>query len=348
MPNFDGGHYFLTALLPIRNDTLVREDLTLTSPVHLVRQALAVLPKAQQSPSTVATGTNYGLNSPFARSPRTHFARFAVINDAIFNGRDPMDPILGRLQGVNPTLGKSCDQLRCPYLLFVADFDATSGDESELRSYLDELWTVMKPELRSVLSQCYRFDTVTTKDDFSRLIIAGQIETTMPFNDYWIDTPEFQTYPSASARSQLVNIGKAAVAAVVIDIGLVLLWLVLTFINILADSTALTTVNGWIGFSAATLFVLSLLLIALLAFLVWRAYRGIVSHSATAFPAGIPCDLKSILKALYLQQRFQEFASAAQSIRDPATLHRVFGQFLAQHRPSDVNVPTQPPGVIRS
>jgi len=345
MPNFDGGHYFLTALLPIRNDTLVRDDLTLTSPVHLVRQALAVIPKAQQSPSTLATGAKYGLNSPFARSLRTHFARFVVIDDTIFNGRDPVDPIVAGLRGAAKT---RCDQLRCPYLLFVADFDARSGDERELRSYLDELWTVMEPEVRSIFSHCYRFEQVKNKNDFSQFIIDGQVETTMPFNDYWIDTPELQTYPTESERSRLVNLAKAALVALLVDIGLTVLWLVLTFINVFANAAALTTLNRWIGFSAAILFVLSLLSIALVAFLAWRTYRGILQRGAAAFPAGVPCDLRSILKALYLQQKFQAFAITAQSVRDPAALHRMFGQFLAQHRPDDVHAPTQSAGVIRS
>ena len=52
MPNFDAGHYFLTALLPIDNRSLARDNRTLSSPVRIVRRALSVLPKAVQSPAT--------------------------------------------------------------------------------------------------------------------------------------------------------------------------------------------------------------------------------------------------------------------------------------------------------
>jgi hypothetical protein len=49
MPNFDGGHYFLTALLPIGGPDI--EDVAGPSPAHRVREALSVLPKARQTPS---------------------------------------------------------------------------------------------------------------------------------------------------------------------------------------------------------------------------------------------------------------------------------------------------------
>ena len=42
---------------------------------------------ALQTPAT----EHIGLNSPFARDGRTHFARFAVIDDAAYNGRDQRD-----------------------------------------------------------------------------------------------------------------------------------------------------------------------------------------------------------------------------------------------------------------
>jgi hypothetical protein len=55
----------------------------------------------------------------------------------------------------------------------------------------------------------------------------------------------------------------------------------------------------------------------------------------------------SILKALYLQQNFVRFAVETQGADHP-TLHRRFGEFLAQHAPSNVERPTQKPGVIKS
>ena len=89
MPNFDGGHYFLTALIPIRSNEFIDREGKKTSPVHLLREELAILPKARQSP----VSEKNQLNSPFARNTRTHFARFVVIDDAIYNGRNPTDAL---------------------------------------------------------------------------------------------------------------------------------------------------------------------------------------------------------------------------------------------------------------
>ncbi len=194
MPNYDGGHYYLTALLPISTAVLTEQGQQRKSPIQLVRKALAVLPTALQTP----TSTNLGINSPFSRNNRTHFARFVVIENVTYNGRDPEDAIKVALSGVNPVLPQPQDNLSCPFLLFVADFDANSGDPAELTAYLKELWATMQPELVDVFGHCIGFQSTVTGDDFGRYIQRGQIETTMPFNDYWTIAP-----PLKSLRARL-------------------------------------------------------------------------------------------------------------------------------------------------
>ena len=54
-----------------------------------------------------------------------------------------------------------------------------------------------------------------------------------------------------------------------------------------------------------------------------------------------------MLKALYLQQKFVRFALDNQGA-DPQQLHASFGRFIAEQRPSDLQHPTQAPGVVRS
>src|SRR6266700_3499824 len=81
MPTFDGGHYFLTVLVPIGTDP-VKDGDALTSPIHALRKRLDVLAPAAQTP------TSDGKQSPFARDLRTHFARFVIIDDVAYNGRD--------------------------------------------------------------------------------------------------------------------------------------------------------------------------------------------------------------------------------------------------------------------
>src|SRR6185436_4065512 len=126
MPNFDGGHYFLTALIPIRTD-LIELDGLRNSPVYLVRESLSLLPPAMQSKAA----EEIGLNSPFAKNLRTHFTRFAVIDDVSWNGRVPVNPLVVAAKGLNPVVGGAYDELTCPFLLWAVDFDAASGEAKE-------------------------------------------------------------------------------------------------------------------------------------------------------------------------------------------------------------------------
>ena len=194
MPNFDGGHYFLTVLAPIESARLHERHGVKSSAVHVVRDVLATLPTALQSPAT----EGIGLNSPFSRAQRTHLARFAVIDDVIYNGRSRRDALKVAALGPNPVIAEVEDKLTCPFLLFVADFDATSDNSQELRSYLAELWSTMEAELRLVFGHCVGFDNVTNAVSFQDYIMRCQVETTMPFNDYWITPP-----PLTSLKSML-------------------------------------------------------------------------------------------------------------------------------------------------
>src|SRR5665213_2810153 len=151
MPNLDGGHYFLTVLAPIDNRGVIDHDGMRNSPVHMVREALETLPTALQSPATEETG----LNSPFSRNTRTHFARFAVLDDVFYNGRNPVDSIVSALAGPSPMQAQPVDHLTCPYLLFVADFDPDGAGAAEPRAYLEALWDVMPEELKAVFVYCY-------------------------------------------------------------------------------------------------------------------------------------------------------------------------------------------------
>jgi hypothetical protein len=67
MPNFDGGHYFLTALIPIRTDPVEdpRAAEWVTSHAHALRETLATMPTALQSWATEGTG----LNAPSRATP---------------------------------------------------------------------------------------------------------------------------------------------------------------------------------------------------------------------------------------------------------------------------------------
>lgn len=322
MPNFDGGHYFLTALIPVRTG-LCADPLTtatVTSHAHELRATLGAMPTALQTPAT----ERIGINSPFARSDRTHFARFAIIDDVAFNGRGQRDPIRVALLGPEPSVHDPVDRLHCAYLLFVADFDAASGAESELAGYLTHLWSVMETELREMLQHCDGYDLLDGPQGFVRVIRACQVETTMPFNDYWPGAPPLAPVP---------------LAPLLAPVGVVLAALVLGLIGALAAALAGWSTRGWL--------ILALVGLVALPLAVWWAYRSVMTKGAAPFPAAPRSDLRSVLKALYLQQQFTRFAIAMQG-RDPVALHAAFASFLREHRPDDVAAPTQPRGVVRS
>lgn len=315
MPNFDGGHYFLTALVPIRGDLCAdpRTDATVTSHLHELRAKLTALPTAMQTPAT----EKIGLNSPFARGTRTHFARFAILDDVAFNGRGQRDPILVAL-GLNkpPAETDPVDRLPCSYLIFVADFDAADGSTAALDDCLAHLWRIMEPELREIFGHCDGHERLTDAAGFCGLIRACQVETTMPFNDYWPGAPPLVPLP---LKRLLLP---AAIAAGALVLGLL--------IGIFAHRFL------WLALAGAVALPVAL----------WWAYARVTATAARPFPMAPRSDLPSVLKALYLQQQVTRFAIDSQGL-PPEELHAAFGDFLARHRPEDTAEPTQRPGVVR-
>ena len=336
MPNLDGGHYFLTALIPVKTGLLDDVERNYTSHTHALRSYLSRLPTALQS----RANEKRGVNSPFARGRRTHFARLVVVDDVAFNGRVGSDsllvalspylaklPGLGRLAALNPLVAQPADRLPSPYLIFVADFDAQdvkspSDGGAALDIYLQGLWAEMGVEWEAILRHCHGFHLVRDGQSFAAAIRQCQVETTMPFNDYWQSAPDM-------AKLALPLAGLLAPAA----IGLIVLLIgIRAWVLAAPDSPW-----QWAGLAGAVL---------LLAGLVY-AYRKVLSHGLVPFPAAPDSDLPSVLKSLYIQQNFVRFAIDHQNA-DPPSLHRAFGAFLAEHRPVDLTGPSQPAGVVRS
>ncbi len=321
MPNYDGGHYFLSVLAPLSPHVVDSGDGPPRTCAQQVREVLATLPTAQQSPASERSS----LNSPFARNRRTHFARFVVIEDAVYNGRNPTDAIVGTVLGDDPRVPQPVDKLSTAFLFFGADFDARDGSEEELRGYLTGLWKDMETELRAVFGHCIGFDRVRDGNGFADYILRCQVETTMPFNDYWSGPP-----PLKDANIKLW-LAPAAVTAIVAALA-ILLWLLGNFGIHIGDWAW-----GWTAMAA----------LAVTGGLLYWVYRRIMTQGAVPLPTAPDSDLPSVLKALYLQQRFTEFAMANQGV-DNATLQAAFADFVKQHRPDDRDQPTQAPGIIRS
>jgi hypothetical protein len=344
MPNFDGGHYFLTTLAPIRigapadlpADQRAQFDGDPgVSFVQRVQQALRDLPTAQQSP---ATETSPDI-SPFATSLRTHLCRFVVIEDAVYNGRQGDDPLLVSA-GLRPEplATQPVDQLPCAYLMFVVDFDAvkTPGDPlpdtlSEARQdairdhYLEAMWTEGGEQLINVYQNCQAFDaeTVKTPKDFAAYMRKCQLPTWMSFNDYYVEPP---TLPELPVKAFAAAVGLPALAAV---------WCLVAWL--IGYETVFGLPSGWTGLAAAAVAAIAL----------YAIYRIILAEGQKAWPAAKDGDLPSVLKGLYLQQNFSDFVVAHQGA-DAKDLHAAFGQFLQDHKPEDVLSPSQKPGVVRS
>jgi hypothetical protein len=334
MPNFDGGHYFLTALIPLRTEPTQdpRAATWVTSHTHCLREKLASMPPALQTWATEGTG----INSPFARDGRTHFARLFVVDDVAFNGRDRRDPIgatlrgaigslIGRkLRGTDPAEHDEVDHLPYPYLVFVCDFDAASDAPAELEGYLRGLWSVMEEDWRDILMHCHGYRREEGVDGFVRLVTRCQVETTMPFNDYYVPLPELKS------MGLLPVVAPLAVAALLFLVGL-----------------AGGLVTAWFGGRGGMFWWAALIGLVGVPLAGIFAYRRIVAEGQAPLPTGRRTDLGSVTKALYLQQAFTRFAIAQQG-RDAASLHAAFGEFLRTHRPDDPRTPTQARGTVRS
>lgn len=312
MPNIDTDAYFFTAVVPLNNTGIVEFEGAKCSPVRVIRQILETMPTALQTPQA----EKIGINSPFARNLRTHFARFVVIDQPHFNGRMPSNPIIDEIKNTNMLVPNKMDQLSCPHIAVMIDFDLTgAGAAGEPEAYLAELWNDMEAELRSVFQYCYGFDRVSDGTSFADYLVRCQIETTMSFHDYWWKMPDMKDVSS----TLLIAIPAA---------GFLL--------------PLLAALLGWIGWSWAILFAIVLALAG-----AYIDYRIVMAKGAKPFPAAPGTSLRNVLKGLYLQQAFTRLAPQQQG-RTQAEKGAAFRAFLAANKPGDLDGPTQPPGVIRS
>jgi hypothetical protein len=322
VPTFDGGHCFLTTLIPIDSANVVTDSNGVKfSHIQMVRNALSVLPTAQQSPAT----DQAPCNSPFARCTKTHFARLVVLDDAVFNGRMPENSLAVAIKGEDPTMPKRVDTLPTPYLFFIADFDAPQGTQAELRDWLRGVWTKMRADLDPVFVNCFQYaDKVRDADSFADYMIAHQLETTMPFNDYW---PQGTSPPLPT-----LSLGLLAVIGIVV-------WAIVSFgLWWLLGLVGLTGGGLWRGLAIAVV-VIGLFAGG------YVAYRRLISAGLKPFPMAPNSDLPSILKGMYLQRRLIPLVAKLQGHSDEELFDEM-GKFLDAIQVDNLQAPTQAPGTI--
>jgi len=330
MPTFDGGHYFLTVLIPIRTDVM-NDGSPVTSPVHALRKRLDMIPTAAETP------LRGGGQSPFARNRRNHFVRFVIIDDVAYNGRLGQNVALGTIANVNLTAAQPQDHLKNPFLLFVADFDAKSGSDKERDSYLAELWNTAGQDLREIFRFCQGFDSrVRDAATFAAYMADCQLETTMSFNDYYADPPVLPAWPAGMYKWPVIVSG-----------GALLLGLAATLLLLLAALFARSWLL-WLPYS----FGLALVGAAALVLIVLTAYMTIMAAGGKPFPSAADSDLPTVLKSLHLRNAFTRFVIASQmqaAGADAASAQKLyddFKSFVADNKPHDLDSPTQAPGVI--
>jgi hypothetical protein len=295
------------------------------------------MPTALQSPAT----EQIGIPSPFAKSLRTHFCRFVIIEDAVFNGRTGDNALLtaiGRRE--QPLAPKHVDRLPCAYLMCCIEIDAvkepgdalpttlTPQEQDEIRDhYLAAIWAQGSAELLQIYENCQEFDGDTIKEpkDFAAYMSRCQFETWMSYNDYYTGGASL---PKLPVMPLVLAVGAPALGALV------------AFVRWIAGFPTMA------GFSSGPVALVAALATAIAIYFV---YGFIMKSGQNAWPPARYGDLPSVLKGLYLQQRFSDFVVANQGAAAMDLLQE-FGQFLRDHEPDDVLTPakTQAPGVIKS
>lgn len=334
MPDHDGGHYFLTVLAPIRTELMQSEKPGRShSHLHRLAQKLALLPTGQQTAAPLPPGA---WKSKFASNTQNHFARFVIVPGPAYNGRLSCDTLLGLLRGTDPLKPQAVDRLRTPYLLFAADIDASDDPDTALRAYTDTLWATMRADLEVIFGHCEGFDGVDTDESFYGYIRKCQVETTMPFNDYW--PVQFPVGNRALPTTSLKWMGIVAALALVVWLAALLLNGVFAVLGV--DNAAVRLVAKTAAWGA----IVVPLLLCLVVLVTYGLLRWIRKQGRGSLPAAPGSDLPTVLKSLYLQQHFTRFAIEAQGLSD-ADLHARFAAFLAAVKPAKAT-PTQPPGDV--
>ena len=341
MPNVDGGHLFLTVLAPVRMDPIAAPTPGLTySRLAQLAQKLALIRTGKQTAASPADAEP----SPFARNSLNHLARFVLVRGPNYNGKENQDALVARIKGVDPHATQPVDSFKNPYLLFAADIDAPGSEVAALRAYTDALWETMKEDLQHIFGHCVGFDKVTDAKTFNTYIRACQVETTMPFNDYWAHD-ELRPKPDKGGGSSGLNLAKLALKA----LGWAALgWLVALVVGIVCytfwPGAPFLPDLQWVVLKVG---IVLLAILAILALVVVLAMAWIRHKARQPFPTAPNSDLPSVLKSLYVQQHFTEMMIDVQG-KDDAALHKRFGEFLAATRPGDLSEPTQAPGEIRA
>lgn len=121
----------------------------------------AVMPGREPDLEAMLAAWPKGPDSPLARMGTTHFARFLVLHDLVYQGEPQVR-----------------DSLESAYLIFVSNFDG------ELEAYLDSLLEFMPDEAEQVWGLCAGCPSLRERDDFLAYLLHNQVDTTFFLSAY--------------------------------------------------------------------------------------------------------------------------------------------------------------------
>lgn len=145
MANESGNAYGLTALIPIKNNTVAIDEDSQQSYSSRVRELLQEWEVNEKSPMAVV--------------PNTYICRFYVLNDVFYEASPAHE-----------------DHLKSKYIVFSSNF------HGDLTTYLQGMWETAQTELTKVLQYCVAFEKVKTTDDFVNYIKSCQVNNALFFN----------------------------------------------------------------------------------------------------------------------------------------------------------------------
>lgn len=119
-----------------------------------------IRPDREEALRTYLEALPRGAESPLARSARTHFARWVIID------RLPTESV------------PQPDRLRRNQLLFTSSFD---GEE---RSYLEDLVRILAPEIPQVWGHCEGFPGLSQPNALIEWLLAHRVPTSFFFAAY--------------------------------------------------------------------------------------------------------------------------------------------------------------------
>jgi hypothetical protein len=154
--NRSGQAYGLTALFPIR------EGREAALAAHL-------------------DGLEQGAGSPLARVPGTHFARWVVIDDVVYEGH-----------------GQRRDHLKAQRLLFTSNFDGP------LAGYLEGMRTGLEEQADAIWSHCRGYPGSQDAAAFGAWLTAHQIDSALFFAAYGEQTVG-EVRANLELRSRLID-----------------------------------------------------------------------------------------------------------------------------------------------